>query len=100
MLLDVLHISVYILYTTNKTREQNMKYLSKDQNYQNETTIYWFEAETELEDLIEAGNVFGIADCNGEKTALDCDGSPIDYNDRVSDYVLNKCIITDEMVSE
>jgi len=75
--------------TTGQTK---MKYSSKDQNYQDETTIYWFKDES---------NVFyGIADCNGKLTALDCDGMPIDYNNYLRDKVLSECVITEEMKAE
>jgi len=66
-----------------------MNYQTKDQNSADETTIYWFrDDESEL---------YGIADCNGKLTALDCDGMPIDYNENLRDKVLSECVITEEM---
>ena len=69
-----------------------MKYLTKDQNWTDATTIYWFEDSN--------GETFGISDCEGEKTALDCDGHPIDCNEQLKNRVLNECVITDEMIAE
>ena len=46
-----------------------MNYLSKDQNWADETTIYWFEEEY-------FGEIYGMADNNGFLKPLDCDGTP------------------------
>lgn len=66
-----------------------MEYQTKDQNFADGTTIYWFKDGE--------GELYGVADCNGRLTALDGDGMPIDYNDYLRDKVLNECVITEEM---
>ena len=69
-----------------------MNYISKDQNRADQTTIYWFENEE--------SEVYGISDCNGETTAIDCDGCPVDYNEVLKNKILESCVITDEMIAE
>ena len=66
-----------------------------DQNYQDETTVYWFDVESE-DYRIESGE-YGMADCNGDLTPLDSDGAPIDYNDLLAGAVLAVCHLTDEI---
>ena len=50
----------------------SITHTSTDQNWQDETTIYWFNVD---------GDEYGVADCNGEKTILDSDGSPVNTDD-------------------
>ena len=53
--------------------KNEIKFIEKEQDIQNETTRYWFSFAEEN---------FCIADQNGELTLLDCDGMPIeDCND-------------------
>lgn len=66
----------------------NATYSSKDQNWQDEMTIYWFELD---------GETFGIGETGMEVVALDCDGAPIDYNENLARRVKENCIVTDEM---
>lgn len=66
----------------------NANYTGKDQNWQDGTTIYWFEMD---------GEKYGIAETGPETEALDCDGAPIDYNENLSRRVIENCIVTDEM---
>ena len=48
-------------------------FVDKDQNWQDETTNYWF--------LVD-GESYGISDSNGEQRLLDSDGCPVeDCND-------------------
>ncbi len=42
-------------------------YLSKDQDYQNYTTTYWFDVD---------GETYGVAESCGSSTIVDCDGCP------------------------
>ena len=44
-------------------------FIDADQNFQDETTNYWF--------LVD-GESFALSDCNGEVQLLDCDGCPVD----------------------
>lgn len=43
-------------------------YIAKDQNHQDETTIYWFDVE---------GEVYGVAESEGTQTVVGCDGAGI-----------------------
>ena len=56
-------------------------YTSKDQNWQDETTIYWFEI-------------------SGDDTVVDCDGSPCTEGDAVTIAVRKVAIVTDDMRME
>ena len=50
-------------------------YIAKEQNWQSESTVYWFAV---------GGVNYGISVCNGKITPLDCDGCPIEgpnYNE-------------------
>ncbi len=73
----------------------NISFLEKDQNWADERTNYWFNVEIDGEKTTVA-----ISDHNGELTALDSDGKPIDYDDNFRDEVLGKCIVTTEMIYE
>ena len=65
----------------------NATYVSADQNWQDGTTIYWFEMD---------GETYGIAE--GENAGpLDCDGMPIDYNEQLARRVVESCVVTDEI---
>ena len=44
-------------------------YITTDQNFQDETTNYWF--------LVD-GESYALSDCNGELQLLDCDGCPVE----------------------
>lgn len=46
-----------------------IKFVEKDQVWQNERTNYWFTVNSES---------FAVSDQNGELTLLDCDGCPIE----------------------
>jgi len=77
---------------------------TKDQNWQDGTTTYWFTLDghdtgTGLSFDAERidSSVFGIVDRAGHKTVVECDGMPVP-NDNISDIVLRECKITDEMI--
>ena len=77
-------------------------YTSKDQNWQDETTIYWFEISG-----VDIGTgasldaqVFGIAESGGDDTVVDCDGSPCTEGDAVTIAVRKVAIVTDDMRME
>jgi hypothetical protein len=63
-------------------------FTSKDNNWQEEATIYWFDMD---------GEQFGIRECGIETTVLDSDGAPVDYNEALRSRVQRTCIVTDEM---
>lgn len=46
----------------------NIEHIETDQNWTNETTIYWFNVD---------GDQWAISDCNGDYSLLDCDGCPV-----------------------
>ena len=78
-----------------------VNYISKDQDWHNETTVYWFKIDGTdygTEKTFEA-ETFGVADCNGNLTVIDIKGYPVE-NEYVANIVLRECKITDEMVEE
>lgn len=75
-------------------------YLSKDQNWQDECTIYWFEVDSN-DDALESG-VYGVREAAypEEPTPLNDEGYPIDYNEHQANLVLEVCQVTDELRAE
>ncbi len=71
-----------------------IEYKTKDQIWQEETTRYWFEISEH--NYLESG-MWGIDDCNGERTYVDCDGTPADQKDIAH---LEKIEITQEMLDD
>ena len=65
----------------------NATFITADQNWQDETTIYWFDMD---------GEMYGMVEGEGAG-AVDCDGCPIDYNDALRAEVERNCIVTDEI---
>ncbi len=63
-------------------------FIEKVQNWQNETTIYWFELD---------GETWGVSDCNGERTIVDCDGCPVNISDAKNAHLPTALVITEEM---
>jgi len=66
----------------------NVKFISKDQNVQDETTNYWFELN---------GESFAVSESGGESKLLDCDGCPCNMNDHWVRDAFSKLVVTDEM---
>ena len=56
-----------------------VEYNGKDQNWQDETTIYWvtLNGEDYGTGITFNDSKYGLADNNGNISALDCDGCPI-----------------------
>lgn len=71
-------------------------YFTKDQNQQDETTIYWF---TVIHSDDTLSGEYGVADCNGERRLLDCDGCPC-TDDHHWNEILENCVITEEMIND
>lgn len=69
----------------------NFNHIATDQNWQDETTIYWFENEN--------GEQYGVSDCNGHQTIVDCDGYPVNTSDAVNIHLPSDLIVTEEMTS-
>lgn len=78
--------------------ERNAKaaYSHKDQSWQDQQTVYWFEIENE-EGEIEG---FGICEDDTGARPLNEDGYPIDYNETLARRVMEACTVTDEMRAE
>lgn len=54
-------------------------FIEKDQNWQDQTAIYWFEliGEDYGTGIEFEGETFGIAESGGASRVLDCDGCPL-----------------------
>lgn len=76
----------------NNAKGYKMKYKTKDQNWADQTTTYWFENED--------GEMFGIVEGGHDSDVIDCDGMPIDYNEQLKNTVKEQCIVTEEMRAE
>lgn len=74
-------------------------FLSVDQNWQDETTIYWFRLDgTDYGTKIEFdGETFGIAESGGDDRILDEDGSPLTEGDHQTIAVRNTAEVTDTL---
>jgi len=66
------------------------KFLSKDQHWQTETAVYWFDMD---------GQVVGISESGAESAPVDSEGYPINSNEWLARSVTSACIVTDEMRS-
>jgi hypothetical protein len=64
------------------------KFLSKDQHWQDEKTVYWFDLD---------GQTVGISESGPDSTPVDSEGYPIDTNEWRARSVTEACIVTDEM---
>lgn len=80
----------------------NATFIEVDQNWQDETTIYWFRLDGEdhgtkvqFED-----ETFGIAESGGDSRVLDEDGAPLAEGDSQAIAVRNTVSITDEFRRE
>lgn len=83
--------------TFRKGDTMNATFTTKDHNHTDETTIYWFDISGSS-DRVDEGSQYGVSDCNGEQTIVDCDGCPVP-----PEYALelkNVLIITDEMIND
>jgi hypothetical protein len=72
-----------------KGENLTIEYSTKDQNLQDETTVYWFNVGDEL---------YGVSDKNGEHGIVDCDGCPVNTDD-AGNVHLEKLVdfVTDEI---
>jgi len=67
------------------------KFISKDQNWQNESTTYWFK--------LDDGDVYGVCESGGTDAVLDADGCPLTEGDGLTIAVRRACVVTDELRS-
>ncbi|MCP4282817.1 MAG: hypothetical protein GY776_22835, partial [Alteromonas sp.] len=72
---------------------------SKDQNWNDGSTTYWFNVNGECGAFgIDFDNeTYGIAESGGESKLLDCDGCPMNEGDGESIAVIGLLVVTDEM---
>lgn len=63
-------------------------FTSKDNNWADNTTVYWFEL---------GGEDWGVSDCGGDEVIVDCDGCPINTGDARNAHLPSELIVTDEM---
>ena len=69
----------------------NVKFISKDQNSQDETTNYWFELN---------GESYAVSESGPDVRLLDCDGCPFNMSDYEPREILEQLFVTDEMRSD
>lgn len=72
--------------------EIKAEFFEKDNNYQDENTIYWFHVSGEFNDD------YGVCDHNGDLSIVDSECYPIDLNTYTSNRLLESLIITEEMI--
>jgi hypothetical protein len=65
----------------------NAKYISKDQNWNDGNTTYWFDVD---------GNEYGIVEEGFETYPVDHNSSPIE-NEYVASEIIESCVVTDAM---
>lgn len=79
------------------------KFLSKDQNWQNEETVYWFQIEGEDygTGVSFDGETFGVVESAGTTTIVDGEGTPLegDYREIAVRKALDGAV-TDELRAE
>lgn len=75
------------------------KFIEKDQNWQNESTTYWFELNGEDRGTGKEfdSDVYGIVESGPESTVVDCDGCPLTSGDGIEVAVRNTAKVTDQM---
>jgi len=78
------------------------RYLTKDQNWQDETTIYWFELTgTDYGTGVEFdGQTFGVAESGPDSMIVNADGAPLVDGDHEEIAVRKHCLVTDELRAE
>lgn len=69
----------------------NYQHFTTDQNFADETTIYWFKGN---------GETYGVSDCHGYQTIVDCDGCPVNTDDAVNVHLLTDLVVTNEMMNQ
>lgn len=71
----------------------------KDQNWQEESTTYWFEltGEDTGTDCVFDGECFGVCEQGSDSRILDCDGCPMTVGDRAEIAASRHCVVTDDI---
>lgn len=72
---------------------KNVKFTQKDNNWQDENTIYWFDVD---------GESYGVCESSyGDISVLDCDGCPVNTQDAKNAHLNDlKYSVTDELRCE
>jgi len=78
---------------------------SKDQDWNNGSTTYWFEISgtdygTGTDFAEFEGELFGVCESGSEVKILDNDGAPLTAGDRLTIAATNCARVTDEMRAE
>lgn len=68
-----------------------IKYLDKDQNFQDGNTVYWFDVD---------GESYGVCESAEAPKLLDCDGYPCNLSDTWAIEIMSKLVVTDRMRSD
>lgn len=82
------NLTYYYLNETAPIRVTTMKatYISKDQNWNDGTTTYWFDVN---------GETYGVVDAGYDaKAVVDCDSVP------TTDFITDNFEITEEMIAD
>ena len=66
-------------------------FFEKDNNYQDENTIYWFHVSGEF------NGQYGVCDHNGDLSIVDSECYPVELDSYTSNYLLDLLVITDEI---
>ena len=69
-------------------------FTSKDNNYQDENTIYWFDVSGEF------NGEYGVCNHNGDLSIVDNECYPIELDTYTSNFLLDLCVITEDMKAE
>jgi hypothetical protein len=74
-------------------------FTSKDQNWIEESTVYWFSLEGDDHNSGKnfEGDVFGVRECGPDSQIVDSDGATVNYNDSLRNCVQRLCVVTDAM---
>ncbi|MCP4366349.1 MAG: hypothetical protein GY800_13780 [Planctomycetes bacterium] len=81
------------------TALMKVQFLEKDQNWQEESTTYWFKLTgtdygTEMD---FSGDVYGVVESGGETTIVNSDNYPLIEGDIETIAIQNVVVITEKM---
>ena len=75
------------------------EHVSTDQNWADETTIYWFRVTGTHDGTgCEIDGVYGVSQCNDDRAVIvDADGCPLTRGDSREVAVRSVCLVTEEV---
>lgn len=90
------------IYKENKMTSVKTQYDSKDQDWMDGLTVYWFTLTgTEYGTGWEFENdQFGVVESGDDTTIVDCDGAPLTEGDHQAIAVRNSVSVTNAMRAE